>query len=80
MGYDVVTQEFTMTVLANYGKSLSGHEPGSVKVRADFDKIDWDKKADEYFIYHESDIEAFCSSQLRLHLGCDGRHHRPRAH
>lgn len=62
MGYDVVTQELSMNVLANHSKTLSGHEPGYVKDRADFEKIEWEKKAEQYFIHHESDIEAFCNS------------------
>jgi len=59
LGYDVSTMEFGMCRLANSGKTLSGHAPGVIKTRDDFDRFDWENKCDKFFSLYREYIEAF---------------------
>ncbi|MBI4979834.1 MAG: hypothetical protein HZC28_20310 [Spirochaetes bacterium] len=49
MGYDTVSYECGINGLVNGGKSLSGHEPGPIQCRADFERFPFDEVPDRYF-------------------------------
>jgi uroporphyrinogen decarboxylase len=49
MGYDVVPFEQCICGLINGARSLSGHEPGPVQNRADFERFPWAELPDRFF-------------------------------